>query len=272
MKSGAEARASLSVRGGALFDRIDYRPIETPAEKDQLYLMRYRAYTHGGLIPLSESERYSDRYDDAPNAWTFGIYVDGELYSSIRLHVLTSEQRMSCTTDLFGDILNPRLDRGEVFVDPARFVADPDKAQRFPELPYLTVRLGYLACEYFNADTGLALVRPTHQSFYRRVFLNETIAEPRPFPNALASVALMASDFRAVREEVLARFPIMRSSAFERRMLFERAAGPKPKPVDAYASARVLSAAASGQVAAGAEPLESVAILQRSAEFDRNAV
>ena len=38
---------------------------------------------------------------------------------------------------------------------------------------------------------------PTHQSFYRRVFLNETIAEPRLFPNALAKVALMASDFRA---------------------------------------------------------------------------
>jgi hypothetical protein len=32
----------------------------------------------------------------------------------------------------------------------------------------------------------------------------------------------MASDFRTVREKVLARFPIMRSSAFERRMLFDR--------------------------------------------------
>ena len=222
MKSEAEPHASLSVRGGALFDRVDYRPIETPEEKDQLYQMRYRAYTHGGLIPPSESQRYSDKYDEAPNAWTFGIFVDGEICSSIRLHVLTSEQRMSCTTDLFGDVLHPRLDRGEVFIDPARFVANPEKAQRFPELPYVTVRLVFLACEYFNADTGLALVRPAHQSFYRRVFLNETIAEPRPFPNALAKVALMASDFRAVREKVLTRFPIMRSSAFERRMLFEQ--------------------------------------------------
>jgi hypothetical protein len=221
MKSEAEPRASLFVRGGALFDRVDYRPIETPEEKDQLYQMRYRAYTHGGLIPPSESQRYSDNYDDTPNAWTFGIYVDGELCSSIRLHVLTSEQRMSCTTDLFGDVLHPRLDRGEVFIDPARFVANPEKAQRFPELPYLTLRLAYLACEYFNADTGLALVRAGHQSFYRRLFLHETVAEPRPFPNALAKVALMASDFRALREKVLTRFPIMRSSAFERRMLFE---------------------------------------------------
>jgi hypothetical protein len=222
MQSGAEPRASLFVRGGALFDRVDYRRIETPEEKDQLYLMRYKAYRHGDLIPPSESGRYHDRYDDAPDAMTFGIYVDGELCSSIRLHVLTSERRMSYTTELFGDVLHPRLDKGEVFIDPARFVADPDKAQRFPELPYLSLRLAYLACEYFNADTGLAVVRATHQAFYRRVFMHETIAEPRPFPNALARVALMASDFRSLRERVLARFPIMRSSAFERRMLFQR--------------------------------------------------
>ena len=222
MKSGAEPRTSLVVRGAGLFDRIDYRLIETPEDKDTLYLMRYRAYLHGGLIAPSASLRVSDRYDDAPNAWTFGIYVDGELCSSLRLHVLTPEWRMSYATELFGDVLHPRLDQGEVFIDPARFVADPEKAQRFPELPYLTVRLVFLACEYFNADTGLAVVRATHQAFYRRVFLHETIAEPRPFPNALARVALMASDFRAVRERVLDRFPIMRSSAFERRMLFQR--------------------------------------------------
>src|SRR3984893_2212124 len=231
MKSGAEPRASLFVRGAGLFDRVDYRRIETPEEKDRLYLMRYRAYLQGGLILPSKSLRVSDRYDDAPNASTYGIYVDGELCSSLRLHVLTSEWRMSYATELFGDVLHPRLDQGEIFVDPARFVADPEKAQRFPELPYLTLRLAFLACEYFNADTGLALVRAEHQPFYRRVCLHETIAEPRSFPNVLKKVALMASGLRARREEVLTRFPIMRSSAFERRMLFQRA-GERPSPPD----------------------------------------
>jgi len=228
MKSGADLRASLFVRGARLYDRIDYRLAETPAEKDLIYLMRYRAYLQGGVILPSESLRVTDQYDDAPNAWTFGIYVDGELCSSLRLHVLTSESRMSFATELFGDVLHPRLDRGEVFIDPARFVADPEKAQRFPELPYLTLRLSYLACEYFNADTGLALVRVDHQEFYRRVCLHETIAEPRSLPSVLKKVALMAFDFRTVREQVLARFPIMRSSAFERRMLFQRAGERRP--------------------------------------------
>jgi limonene-1,2-epoxide hydrolase len=85
--------------------------------------------------------------------------------------------------------------------------------------------LGYLACDHFNADTGLALVRPDHQAFYRRVLLSETITEPRPFPSFSGSknVVLMASDYRKVREKILTRFPIMRSSAFERRALFDRA-------------------------------------------------
>jgi hypothetical protein len=162
MKSGAEPHTSSVVRGAGLFDRIDYRLVESPEERDSIYLMRYRAYLHGGLICPSESLRVSDPYDDAPNAWIFGVYIDGELCSSLRVHVLTSDARMSYATELFGDVLHPRLDRGEVFVDPARFVADPEKSQRFQELPYLTVRLGYLACDYFGADTGLSLVRAEH--------------------------------------------------------------------------------------------------------------
>ena len=225
MKPEAEPRTSPVLRGSGLFDRVDYRLIETLEERDLVYSLRYRAYLKGGLISPSESLRVKDTYDDAPNVWIFGIFVDGELCGSFRLHVLTSEWRMSYTTELFGDILHPRLDRGEVFVDPARFVADPEKAQRFPELPYLAVRLGYLACDYFNAHTGLSMVRTDHQAFYRRVFMSELIAEPRAFPGwHTKKVVLLASDFRNVRDKILARFPIMRSNAFERRMLFHRSA------------------------------------------------
>ena len=78
-----------------------------------------------------------------------------------------------------------------------------------------------MACEYFNADLGLAIVRPEHQAFYRRVFLHETIAEPRLFPGLLKPVGLMAANFPAMREKVFKRYPMMRSTAFERRMLFE---------------------------------------------------
>jgi hypothetical protein len=232
MKSGAEPRTSsiLGRSGAGLIDRVDYRLIQTPAERDTIYAMRYRAYLHGGLISPSESGRIIDSYDDAPNAWIFGIYLDGELCSSLRLHVLTSEERMSYTSELFGDVLHHRLDRGEVFVDPARFAADPEKARLFPEIPYATLRLAYLACDHFNADTGLAMVRTDHQAFYRRVFLHETISEPRAFPGwHTRQVVLMASAFRELRERVMTRFPVMRSTPFERQRLFERDIGQLPR-------------------------------------------
>lgn len=223
MGPSQESISRPPIRGVKLLDRVDYRLMETPEDRDSVYLLRYKAYLNGGLILPSESRRVSDIYDDAPNVWIFGVYFDGELCSSIRIHVLTSECRMSYATELYGDVLHSRLDQGEVFIDPARLAADPEKAKQFLELPYLTLRLAYLACDHFNADTGLAMVRPDHQAFYRRVFLHEPVAEPRAFPGwHTMKTSLMASDFRALRERVLTRFPIMRSSAAERRMLFER--------------------------------------------------
>ena len=111
------------------------------------------------------------------------------------------------SVELFGEALHPRLDKGEIFIDPTRFVADPDKARSFPELPYVTVRLGSMAGEYFKADYGLAIVRPEHQAFYRRVFLQETWCEPRLFPGLVKPVGLMAAHLPTVREKVLARYP-----------------------------------------------------------------
>jgi hypothetical protein len=222
MRSGAETTTAALGRSSNLLDQVDYRIAQTPEEKEEIYNLRYRAYLREGAVKASPDQRVTDQYDDAPNAWTFGVYVQGELYSSVRISVLTPEWRMSCSMEAFGEILSPRLDRGETIIDPTRFVADPDKARRFPELPYATLRLAYLACEYFNADIGLAIVRPEHQAFYRRVFLHETIAEPRLFPGLLKPVGLMAADFPAMSEKVFERYPYMRSSAFERRMLFQR--------------------------------------------------
>jgi hypothetical protein len=203
-------------------DQVDYRLAQTPEEKEEIYNLRYRAYLREGAIRPSADERVIDQFDDAPNAWTFGVYFQGALHSSIRVSVLTSEWRMSPSVELFGDVLHPELDKGLVFIDSTRFVADPEKARSFPELPYVTVRLGSMAGVHFHADYGLAIIRPEHQAFYRRVFLQETWCEPRLYPGLVKPVGLMAAHLPTVREKVLVRYPFLRSSAFERRMLFQR--------------------------------------------------
>lgn len=222
MRSAAEPTVAAFGRSAGPLDQVDYRLAETPEEKEEIYNLRYRAYLREGAVRPSADQRVVDQFEDAPNAWTFGVYFQGELYSSIRVSVLTSEWRLSPSVELFGDVLHPQLDKGLVFIDSTRFVADPDKAKIFPELPYVTVRLGSMAGVYFNADYGLAIVRPEHQAFYRRVFLQETWCEPRLYPGLVKPVGLMAAHLSTVGEKVLARYPFLRSSAFERRMLFQR--------------------------------------------------
>jgi hypothetical protein len=217
-------------------DQVDYRLAQTPEQKDEIYRLRYRAYLREGAIQPSPDGRVIDQFEDAPNAWTFGVYFQGELYSSIRVSVLTSEWRMSPSVELFGDVLHPQLDKGRVIIDSTRFVADPEKARNFPELPYVTVRLGSMAGVHFNADYGLAIVRPEHQAFYRRVFLHETWCEPRLYPGLVKPVGLMAAHLPTVRDRVLARYPFLRSSAFERRTLFDRGSG-RPSSSDAVVNA-----------------------------------
>jgi hypothetical protein len=222
MVSVAEARSPVGKFGLSLLEQVDYRLAQTAEEREQIYRLRYRAYLREGNVTESPEQRVADHLDDLPNAWTFGVFLDDTLLSSVRISVLTPEWRLSSSSETFPEAVRPHLDRGEVLIDPSRFVADPDRARRIPELPYLTVRLAYLACEYFQADYGLAIVRPEHQAFYRRVFLHETIAEPRVYPGLLKPVGLMAADFRRMRKKVFERYPMMRSTAFERRMLFER--------------------------------------------------
>jgi hypothetical protein len=209
-------------RGIELLDQVDYRLAETEAEKDAIYRLRYRAYLNEGAIEPNRDRKVTDRFDDMPNSWIFGVYFDGVLASSIRISVASPENPDTPSVAVFPELLGPELDAGKIMIDPTRFVADPAREQRFPELPYMTLRLAYVACGFFNADLGLATVRPEHQAFYRRVFMHKPLTPAREYPGLVKPICLMAVDYPAMRDKVFARFPYLRSSYFERRMLFER--------------------------------------------------
>ena len=208
-------------RGIELLNQVEYRLMETEAEKDAIYRLRYAAYLDEGAVEPNPDCKVTDRFDDLPNSWIFGVFYEGVLTSSIRISVATPEYPDTPSTNVFPELLRPELARGNVLVDPTRFVADPARASCFLELPYLTLRLAYVACEHFYADLGLASVRAEHQAFYRRVFLN-TLSPPRDYPGLLKPIALMAIDFPGMRDKVFARYPYLRSSCSERRVLFER--------------------------------------------------
>lgn len=218
--AAVEASSNFIGHGSELLDQVDYRLAETEAEKEAIYSLRYRAYLHEGAIEPKADRRLADRFDGAPNSWTFGVFVEGRLASSLRISVATPDYPDSPAVEAFPEILKPELARGKIIVDPNRFVAEP--TLKLPHLPYMTLRLAYVACSYFNADLGTATARAEHQAFYRRVFLHESLCPPRPYPTLTKPLGLMAVNFPALREKVFARYPYFRSSYFERRMLFER--------------------------------------------------
>ena len=208
-----------------LLDQIDYRLAETQVEKEEIYNLRYRAYLNEGAIEPRFDQRLTDRFDELPNSWIFGIYLGGELTSSVRISVASPDNADTPAVDAFPDLLEPELAKGKVIVDPNRFVADPVRRTKYPQLPYITLRLAYVACAHFNADIGTATVRKEHQAFYRRVFLHQPLCLPRPYPSLTKPLCLMAVDYPKLREKVFQRYPLFRSSALERQMLFKRNSG-----------------------------------------------
>lgn len=220
MSSAIRVKPSLADRGAELLSRVEYRLMQSDAERDQIYRLRYRAYLQENAIEPNPVKRIEDKFDTLPNSWIFGLYIEGELASSIRISVATPGNPLTPAVDAFPDYLEPELARGKVIVDPNRFVADPSRTKRIPELPYLTVRLGYVACGHFNADIGTATVRAEHQAFYRRVFLQEVLCAPRPYPSLTKPLSLMAAQYPAVREKIFSRYPYFRSTVEERRRLF----------------------------------------------------
>jgi hypothetical protein len=209
-----------------MLERVEYRRAETPEEKDAIYRLRYEAYMREGAIEPDPSGRFTDPFDEVVNVWIIGTFIDGELASSIRLHVAADEDAPLPAQTVFPDILGPRLRRGQVIVDPTRFVTRLDFSRRFHEMPYLTVRPGWMAGEFFGADFILATIRSEHQGYYRRVFGHEAWAGARDYPTLKKPIACMGLDYFAMRDQVERRYPFYRSSASERATLFERSSNP----------------------------------------------
>lgn len=201
---------------------VQYRLAESEADREEIFRLRYRAYIQEGAVAPRADGRLTDRFDNLPNSWIFGVYLDGELASSLRISVASPAHPDTPAVEAFGDLLKPELAKGKVIVDPNRFVANPANKNRFPELPYMTVRLGYVACAYFNADIGISSVRAEHRAFYRRVFLQKSLCEPRPYPTLTKPLCLMAANCDDVRDKIFQRYPYFRASESEQRALFER--------------------------------------------------
>ena len=205
-----------------LSDRINYRIADTNQDRTEIFRLRYKAYVRDGTIRPTASGVLLDRYDETGNCFLLGLYIDNELASSIRLHVVSPTNPVSLSLEMFHDVVQPKLDAGKIIIDASYAVADERIARVHRELPYATLRPCMLAARYFCADYILAAARTEHQSFYRRAFDCDLICEPRPYPLLAKPFGLMAVHYRSKADQLGGRYPFFRSPLAERRLLFER--------------------------------------------------
>jgi N-acyl-L-homoserine lactone synthetase len=214
------SQEDFASRLGAFAQAVEIRRANTEEEREEIFRLRYNAYRREGAIEANFGHLFSDRFDAVENVFLFGVRLEDELVSSIRIHVATEQFPDSPTVTAFPDILMPELAAGNVIVDPSRFVADRDASRDHPELPYVTARVAVVAMQYFNADIGAVAVRPEHRAFYRKVFAFTPIAPPREYHGLTVPLGLMMARQDEVRDRVLGNYPFLRSTLAERAQLF----------------------------------------------------
>lgn len=215
-------RSRLADRVLSLLERVEYRRADTREDKAAIFRMRYEAYTRAGTIEARSSGLFDDPFDEAPNVWLIGVFLDGELASSLRLHISASVNVPLPAMVVYPDILTLHLQAGRMIIDPSRFAVRLEYSQEYPEMPYITLRPAFLAEAFFDADFISVACRVEHQAFYRRIFGCVPWAAPREYPNFNRPMALLGYDCKARRSALHTRYPFYQSGAAEQTRLFER--------------------------------------------------
>ena len=205
-----------------LLERVEYRRADSPADKAAIYRLRHDAYMRAGTVEPRPSGLFHDPLDESANVWIIGIYIDGDLASSIRLHVSASPSALLPAMGAFSDIVEPHLRAGRVIVDSTRHVTKTEYALGSPIMPYLTVRATALAQDFFDADYSVVACLVEHQAFFRRMFGCVPWSQPRKYPNFNRPMAFLGYDCRERRAATYARYPFSRSTENERTRLFWR--------------------------------------------------
>jgi hypothetical protein len=225
-------------------EHVEYRLCDSGEDLEAIYRLRYKSYRVHGLVSESSEHLIYDRLDEAANCYRFGIFIDGQLASTIRIHHLSLAEPNSPAMSVFGDMLLPRLRCGETFVDPSRLAADPEFSSSYRGLPYISMRLAVAACNYFNSTSCLSMIRSEHQAFYRRVINAVQVGEPRPYASVNVYGLLCESNCEANMDNIVQRFPFFRSTAFEQRLLFRRPKRGETAPLTILPTAKYSLAAA----------------------------
>lgn len=217
-----EETSTFADRIAKLLERVEYRRADSWKEREEIYRLRYEAYSREGYIEPNSSGIFTDSGDETPNAWLIGIYIDGVLASSIRLHLASRPQDYMTAMESFADLIEPKLSVGDLVLDATRHTSRLEFTRAYPFLPYVTMRCGFVAEDYFGVDYLMGTCRAEYQPAFRRMYGATTWSQPRPYPPLTRPHVLMGYDCKAKHQATRARYPFLNSTLAEQSVLFGR--------------------------------------------------
>ena len=119
-------------RVAKMLERVEHRPANSRGDREAAYRLRYEAYLRQHLLnERIDATLYDEVYDKSPNSLITMTYIDGELASTVRVHVISDETSESPALDVFPDVLEARLRERRLIIDPSRLAASADRPRDF---------------------------------------------------------------------------------------------------------------------------------------------
>lgn len=204
----------------SLMERVEYRRIQSAEDFQSVGELRELSYSSKQFIDLKSFGALIDEEDFSEHCYVIGVFIDEQLVSTIRLHLVTPDDRHGPTFEYFPEVASEILDAGNSYVDPSRFASDPLMLWQYPTIPLLTLRPAAMASIYFNVDRCLSCVRADSTSFYKRSFGSSELASARDIEGFTVPLAVMGAKIADIRERLETRFPFFKSQPYEQRMMF----------------------------------------------------
>jgi hypothetical protein len=218
-------------------DLIEYRRITCAEDLFYIDQLRKKAYRRTDIFQKQLNDQY-DPFDHDPNVFLFGIYKEGDLIATIRIHHVHAQDRSALPLIHFTQFADSLLDQGFSFIAPTKLVIDPDLEDNSLNPAIFVLRLGFLAVMHFKSDFGLSLIRQGHEAFYRRVFQSTQVTPWEKMQTYNATCSLHSSPY-GLADAICRRYPVFHSLEKERKMLFDAPAIGEPRVVSVKPTAKM---------------------------------
>lgn len=184
-----------------------YKVLTDNQDLEKVYRLRYDCYRAERSIAKNERCIMTDAFDETANCVHVAVEMGGEIFASVRLHLISKLSFASPTMEVFPEVLD-EIKRGQTALDSTRFVIDSSARKQRVPLHFLVLRIPFLATMFYDIDLALAPVRTEHTAFYRRYLGYEPAADPRSYPGLKKPIQLLTAKVREQRDAVLARTPV----------------------------------------------------------------